>query len=654
MSARDVTVLDRIHKAKGFEFDLQEGFRKLISSQFGGNPARGLCELIQNAIDSYPSSVQFEDRRIDILTTHDSVCVRDRGEGMDLKRLNLLATLGGTDKYQDPNKIGRFGIGFFSVFNPRLHTSKVTVRTLCESHVVVLEFLVDPLNPEQAPALRTSVLDDARSERGTAITVHFSDPDSVGECWQEAERFLRYFPCRVKINGSAFTETVWEAARVAGARFFKEDSKHGFIRSDGLSGNLSILCKYEHIFEYSTAGLSTGGHSMTGDLDDFRRRQIPLIPMAHTVVNDNKLNVTVSRDSVMLDSNYEAMVGTVRRNYFAELTDVLKNNPNADLVVANQYILAEEIGKHLAQPASQQDPQTTAIAALAGAALYRLDGRLQPVSLEYLWQHRSAGKPLFYAILGNNVKWLGGAFDHDFVVLPPECRYFPKNSEFYDRLFGRIFEDSVNLDAVRERPDLIEKLVSRGIVPRDLLSPQCEMVSARDTTPEERRFLNEIDALLADPGIRWIIQENLHLQIRSIKTVLFDIHEKGIVVATGLFSEDGTLLDNLVPQRDRAPAPPVGTRDLKMGLMRSHSVIRHLINADDPFRAYFALTYLAHELVGCQRMLVPGSSFSNWIQGELARQMRKAVVDHLLPKAGTSSAEPETGSAEAPPDRKQP
>ena len=257
-------------------------------------------------------------------------------------------------------------------------------------------------------------------------------------------------------------------------------------------------------------------------------------------------------------------------------------------------------------------------------------GREQPVSLRHIWELRSADKPVFYAPAGNNLKWLGGTFSHDFIVLPPACRHFAKLGSFYDQLFSDVFEDCVNLETIRDHPEQIEDLVSRGLVERELLSPKCQLIGSWEATEAERCFLSEINAILADPEVKQIIQQCLHLPARTIETALFDIKEDGIVVATGLFEEDGNVFDNVDTRKDDDCEPAKRRRGLKLGLMRSHPVIQHLLRVHDPYRAYYTLTFLAHELVGCQRMLVPCSSFCKWVMSELARGLRKAMIDHLL------------------------
>ena len=104
----------------GIEIDLDEAWRKLISSQFTGSAGRGFGELVQNFLDSYPSSTPWDERQGKIKSGKGWISIIDFGEGMDRDRLALLVTLGGTDKNNNISKIGTFGIGFFSIFNPNL------------------------------------------------------------------------------------------------------------------------------------------------------------------------------------------------------------------------------------------------------------------------------------------------------------------------------------------------------------------------------------------------------------------------------------------------------------------------------------------------------------------------------------------------------
>lgn len=86
------------------------------------DPFAFLRELVQNSIDAGSPLVEVEVAPQDE-TGLVRVVVRDRGEGMDLEGLEgALLVLFRSTKEGDPDKIGKFGIGFLSVLaaNPRL------------------------------------------------------------------------------------------------------------------------------------------------------------------------------------------------------------------------------------------------------------------------------------------------------------------------------------------------------------------------------------------------------------------------------------------------------------------------------------------------------------------------------------------------------
>ena len=47
-------IMETIDLPDGLVVDMDEGWPKLVSRQFGGDPGRAFQELIQNLLDSYP------------------------------------------------------------------------------------------------------------------------------------------------------------------------------------------------------------------------------------------------------------------------------------------------------------------------------------------------------------------------------------------------------------------------------------------------------------------------------------------------------------------------------------------------------------------------------------------------------------------------
>jgi hypothetical protein len=190
----------------GLEIDLDEGFVKLTERQFGGNPGRAFSELIQNAIDSYPNGTSWEERMGEICTGPDWISINDYGEGMSTDRLKLLITLGGSDKYNDPGKIGQFGMGFMSMFNRKLRTKEIVVRTRCEGQTVQLIFRVKEQG--KRPEVSLCILQE-RIPYSTMIKAQFENSFRVNDCLASAHKSLTYYPCKMKINGELFI-SCWE------------------------------------------------------------------------------------------------------------------------------------------------------------------------------------------------------------------------------------------------------------------------------------------------------------------------------------------------------------------------------------------------------------------------------------------------------------
>ena len=57
------------------------------------------------------------------------------------------------------------------------------------------------------------------------------------------------------------------------------------------------------------------------------------------------------------------------------------------------------------------------------------------------------------------------------------------------------------------------------------------------------------------------------------------------------------------------------------------------MESKDPQRAYYALTFLAHELTLCQKRLAPYSQFYHIVKERLANDMRRALMTQLTQKS---------------------
>ena len=611
-----------IHFPTGLEIDLDRAWSAIIERQFGGDPGRAFGELIQNLLDSYPSTVPLSERRGAIIRNGDRITIEDYGEGMDRKRLNLLRTLGGTDKVDDDSSIGKFGIGFFSVFNPTLGTRKVTVRTRCEGRFVEIVFEVK--EPSARPSVRGRVI-STDHDYSTRIEVLFDNDGSTQRCAEWARMALLYYPCTVTIDGAAVS-TVWQKAADAGYEIFTDGACQGFIEPSYLE-SVQVLCKFERLAQYSVGNYSTGGHGMKRDLRDLERRHIPYVPGMGVTLNCNNLNIPIGRQGFKMDWAYEASVRCVARELglvlVEQLASLKEDTRREQLVVANQFILAAELrafleaGYEMAR--CNQPPEV--LGALAEAKVYALAGKEGRFSLADIWRMKSSGLPLYFSPESLNVGWLRGGFTHDFIVCPTACTAGGGAPDLYNQLFSIVFSDVVNLDTVSGDQATIAKLVERGIVDRDILAPKTCLVADPDIAPEFVALLDEINQLLGDDVVRGAVRKSLKIPAKRITAAFFAVQQDNATIPTALLESDG---DAYVPSLD-----PPKPRDLVLGLQLEHPLIQGLAGSSDPYRAYFALSYLAGELLRCQRILVPYSSAFNRVKRDLTRQLRKGLIERF-------------------------
>lgn len=630
-------ILESIILPHGMDIDLDEGFVKITERQFGGNPGRGFSELLQNAIDSYPAGTPWRDRYGEIKSGHDWISITDYGEGMDTKRLSLLATLGGTDKYGDTEKIGQFGMGFMSMFNPKLKTKRITVVTRCEGNAVELVFNVT--DPKKRPVIALRVL-EGTIQFSTRITVEFSRIFSVDDCLEHAKKHLRYYPCHITINGKVQI-SVWDDSNDSRKMMFSEGSCHGIISEHKSYLYATILCRYERIYYSSLPSFITGGKNMKYDLDDFAVKGTPYFRGIDVIININNLRVTISRDSYYLDSAYNEAVRILNHNLRIYLAKETERGIPAQQVLANQFIFRNELLEYLRYSGDETKylrPENKLIKFLAESRIYRINGRNGYFSLAQLYEMMHQGIPFYFSPAKTNLRWLGGAFKYDFIVIPDACDECNGADRFYDKLFGCIFKDVVNLDTIKENPEKIMELVERGIIEKQALSPECNIIGDAKLKANEQELLNEISGILKDPAIVATIGRNLHLPLNSITPVFFALREKVLLISSGLFDREGkpisdSYITNFAEESENGNVLPGGKpqkADLLLGMNLDHPFIRYLAGSRNPQRAYYTLTYLAHELTLCQKMLVPYSPFYHLVKEKLAQEMRTALMRNML------------------------
>lgn len=151
-----------------YRADADRVFGLLASHQFD-DPYLAFRELYANALDAVGSSA---DARVELSVSPARVVVADSGAGLSPEGVDALVTLGRSTR-RGHDAIGRFGIGFVSVFDPALGVASVEVvaRRTDDPGGVRMVF-----RPDDRGLVRFDVADAPPPKRsGTTVTVRF-DP----------------------------------------------------------------------------------------------------------------------------------------------------------------------------------------------------------------------------------------------------------------------------------------------------------------------------------------------------------------------------------------------------------------------------------------------------------------------------------------------
>lgn len=101
------------------ENDFEEGIRKILTDLYPDN-AHFIYELLQNAEDAEASTVNF------ILAENEMFFVHNGKKLFTLENVESITSIGRSSKIDDPTRIGKFGVGFKSVFvytdTPEIHS----------------------------------------------------------------------------------------------------------------------------------------------------------------------------------------------------------------------------------------------------------------------------------------------------------------------------------------------------------------------------------------------------------------------------------------------------------------------------------------------------------------------------------------------------
>ncbi len=271
---------------------VDEVFKNLVD-QFS-DPFTCLRELVQNAMDAGTEAVEIKTRYFDepggvVLE------IRDFGSGMTRDVIDTkLTRLFASDKENDLTKIGKFGIGFVSVFS--LKPELVTVDTGQDGEYWRIAF--DGGTDFALFTLHEPI-------EGTSVKLHKVMPrnayDSfVERCRETLLRWCRHSATSISFNGEAINRDLEIASPAA--------VDH--------SGPLGRFCLGVQSETPATFGLyNTGLTLMEGDQEEW--------PGVGFKILSNHLEHTLTRDAVIKDENYEKVMTALKGLVTVELFDAV-------------------------------------------------------------------------------------------------------------------------------------------------------------------------------------------------------------------------------------------------------------------------------------------------------------------------------------------
>lgn len=254
-------------------------------------------ELVQNAIDAGSErveiSLRFEPALPRGLAT---VQVQDWGEGMNREVIErFLLTKFRSSKEKDPTKIGKFGIGFMSVFAPGPELVVVETGRGDEAWRLLLH-----------PDHRYELLRRPEAMRGTRVVLHkeLSAPDYsafVKSSFDALRRWCRHSEVEISFAAGGADGSPPDAARLV-REPFTLDAPFAVEYRDR---HTQILAGPSRI-DPPTYGFYNRGLTLL-------ETQEPFFPGVTLKVISSRLEHTLTRDNVRRDASFERVLASARK-----------------------------------------------------------------------------------------------------------------------------------------------------------------------------------------------------------------------------------------------------------------------------------------------------------------------------------------------------
>ena len=617
-----------------YDVNVNEAWRKLTSRQFANEPVRGIEEIISNAVDSYPDDAPLNKRKIAVDFKGDTLSVTDWGQGMSLERIDCLLTMGGSDKHFDDKKIGQFGIGFCSIFNPTLGTRSVLITTRCDGRGVDLIFTVE--NHEKPPRIDYRMLNRLPTF-STRVTICFQSVSTVQNCANWLAKRSEFYPYQLLVNKEKIS-SIWDKS--TDAYHFSTENTRGRLLHQSFP-LVRVLCKYCHVATATLDSLQRPS-STYEDLSDYNN--FPWVPGYAVDINCDTLSVVLSRNSFYIDSAFYTMMRELAVVLKGRLLALLAkciayDSDTIRLILTNQYIFRSkmrELCKVAANGLYTSDPACLEHR-LFDAKIYKIESKEDLFSLRDISQIKSPDLPLFFCTRIESLSWLGRRYKHDFIVLPPVIKpYHPPVSILFKLLDGAFPCKVVDLDTIHHSPDVVKNLVETGVIDPALLTKNISLSPKKQISIDEAAVIAELHQWLQKPAIHETMVKNLVFPVERIDVGVFESTDDDRNILAALFDEKGKLLA-ATPAEIKA-RPPM--RKVFVGLNVSSPLFKRVAVSKNSNRSFYLMDLIAHELV-CTQKLIPHSAKFYYVRNKMERDITGALQRELLYNGDSGRKKPD-------------
>jgi len=482
----------RILEERTFMFDVDrvKAFQKLAAKQFK-EPNLALRELVSNSLDSYVGTNKRQ--KVEITLSDAYFEVIDWGMGFTEDKIECLRTLGQSDKRGERGYIGRFGIGFASIFHPDLRVKRVIGDTKVNGNYERLEFVVQ----STGVTLKRYDLIGTPSF-STRIRADFQalPYDQVHNMTKTLREEAKYMNADIKLNGE----------NISGKEIFQQERKYMLNFKGEITGRICFFNNNDDEERETREHVTILSHNVyvgSQYCEFFHRTRDLNLPSFFGFLNYDNLNVITSRNDFRKDEKYEAFAGEVRkqvRKKFRELCKEISRTKDSKLreILMNSFYGSErQFRKYI--PKNIKD---SCAKALADAPIFTAINQRGAFSLRQIYEiAKKQGYLLCAADEGAIELMEMQGYTAPIIRTPSYSPLSLKRIKTFqlDKLYTA--DGQVN-------EKFYQELIKRGIINPDKLKTEIKTASPKTMPENERIFLSGLREILKSPRVKKILADS--------------------------------------------------------------------------------------------------------------------------------------------------